>query len=317
MKLLIQIPCLNEEGTLPLTWEHLPRRLPGVDVIETLVIDDGSNDRTAEVARRLGATHVLRLVGRRGLASAFKEGLSASLRLGADVVVNTDADNQYRGEDIAALIEPILRGEADIVIGDRRPGTQRNYSFMKRRLQRLGSWVVRRLTGADVRDAASGFRAYSRDAALRTNVLSSYTYTHDTLLQAGSKNLKILSVPIQVNPPVRASRLIGSTIGYVARSAATILRAYVAYAPMRALALTSALILAPGVFLVGRFFYHYVASTGQSGYTQSLVIGVGLAVIAAIVLLFGVLADLTRVNRMLLEDVLYELRRQGDRKDRP
>ena len=308
MKVMIQIPCLNEEHTLPVLWPHLPTRLPGVDVIETVVVDDGSRDATAEVARRLGATHIVRLTSRKGLARAFKEGLDTCLQYGADVIVNTDADNQYWGEDIAALVKPILSGSADIVIGDRQVSMHCQFSLTKRLLQRFGSWVVRSLSGIDVPDAASGFRAYSREAALRTHVFSSYTYTHETLIEAGRKNLKVVSVPIRTNPPIRTSRLFNNTFIYVLRSAKTILKTYIVYAPLRVLALCSLVAFVPGGYLVGRFLYYYVSSDGPTGYIQSLVIGCGLVGIAAFVFLFGIIADLVRVNRTLMEDMLYVMR---------
>jgi glycosyltransferase involved in cell wall biosynthesis len=308
MKLMIQIPCLNEEQTLPVLWPHLPTVLPGVDIIETVVVDDGSRDGTSDVARRLGATHVVRLTSRKGLALAFKEGIETCLQHGADVIVNTDADNQYWGEDIAALVMPILSGSADIVIGNRQIGTHREFSCAKRLLQRFGSWVVRSLSGIDVPDAASGFRAYSREAALRTHVFSSYTYTHETLIEAGRKNLKVVSIPIRTNPPIRTSRLFNNTLIYVLRSAKTILQTYIVYAPLRVLALCSLLAFLPGGFLVGRFLCYYATSEGPTGYIQSLVVGSGLVVISVFVLLFGIIADLVRVNRTLMEDMLYIMR---------
>ncbi|WP_202967332.1 glycosyltransferase family 2 protein [Nitrospira moscoviensis] len=308
MKVMIQIPCLNEAATLPILWPHLPAVLPGVDIIETVVVDDGSRDGTADVARRLGATHIVRMTSRRGLAHAFKAGMETCLRHGADIIVNIDADNQYRGEDIAALIQPIVTGSADIVIGDRQVGSQRGFSRGKRLLQRFGSWVVRSLSGIDVPDAASGFRAYCRDAALKTHVFSSYTYTHETLIEAGRKNLTVASVPIRTNPPLRTSRLFKSTLVYVLRSAKTILQTYIVYTPLRVLALCSALAFLPGAALTGRFLYYYATSEGQTGYIQSLVVGIGLVMISVFVLLFGIIADLARVNRTLMEDMLYILR---------
>ena len=308
MKVMIQIPCLDEAETLPILWPHLPTALPGVAVIETVVVDDGSRDGTAAVARRLGATHVVRMTSKKGLALAFKAGMETCLRHGADIIVNIDADNQYWGEDIAALIEPILSGSADIVIGDRQIGTHRGLSRGKRLLQRFGSWVVRSLSGVDVPDAASGFRAYCRDAALKTHVFSSYTYTHETLIEAGRKNLTVVSIPIRTNPPLRTSRLFKSTVVYVLRSAKTILQTYIVYAPLRVLTLCSLLAFVPGAVLVGRFLYYYATSEGQTGYIQSLVVGSGLVVIAVFVLLFGIIADLARVNRTLMEDMLYVLR---------
>ena len=316
MKLMIQIPCLNEEQTLPVLWPHLPTVLPGVDIIETVVVDDGSRDGTSDVARRLGATHVVRLTSRKGLALAFKEGIETCLQHGADVIVNTDADNQYWGEDIAALVMPILSGSADIVIGNRQIGTHREFSCAKRLLQRFGSWVVRSLSGIDVPDAASGFRAYSREAALRTHVFSSYTYTHETLIEAGRKNLKVVSIPVRTNPPVRTSRLFNNTLIYVLRSAKTILQTYIVYAPLRVLALCSLLAFLPGGFLAGRFLYFYATSEGPTGYIQSLVVGSGLVMISVFVLLFGIIADLVRVNRTLMEDMLYIVRSRQRGTDR-
>ncbi len=308
MKLIIQIPCLNEAETLPLTWPRLPGSLPGIDEIETLVVDDGSTDDTEEVARKLGATHVVRLTTRKGLASAFREGLAKALELGADLIVNTDADNQYFGEDIERLVAPILRGQADIVIGDRQVAQQAEFTILKRLLQRLGSWVVRSLSGLDVPDAASGFRAYSREAALRTNVVSSFTYTHETILQAASKNLKVISVPVRTNPSTRRSRLTKSTPRYVLRSALTILHAYVIYAPLRVFTVAGLTLFLPGAILTGRFFYYYVITDGQTGYVQSLIIGIGLVTSSAFVFLCGLVADLVRINRMLVEDVQYTVR---------
>lgn len=311
MRLFIQIPCFNEAATLAETWRHLPKDLPGVDEIHTLVIDDGSTDGTSDVAQKLGASHVVRLTTHKGLAEAFREGIDHCLRHGADVVVNTDADNQYWGEDIAALVRPILDGSADVVIGDRQIDRQAHFGPVKRRLQKAGSFMVRNLSGTDVPDAVSGFRAYSRAAALRTNVFSSYTYTQETVIQAGRRNLKVVSVPVRTNPPARTSRLVTSLPNYVTRSAATMLRTYVVYAPLRVFSLIAALCFVPGGLLVARFLYHYFTTPGQTGYVQSLIIGVGLVIIAAFVLLFGVLADLVRVNRVLLEDVLYTLRRDA------
>ncbi|MCP4654300.1 MAG: glycosyltransferase family 2 protein, partial [bacterium] len=233
MKVIIQIPCLNEEGNLPQTLAELPRELPGVERVEWMVIDDGSTDGTVEVARSLGADHIVRMNGNQGLARAFMAGLVAAAEHGADVIVNTDADNQYQAEDVGALVRPILEGEADLVIGSRPIQSIRHFSAVKRILQRLGSGVVRTLSGTRIRDAPSGFRAFSRDAALRLNVFSNYTYTLETIIQAGHSNLRVVDVPIRVNAPTRPSRLIRSIPAYIRRSILALLSTYLIYRPTR------------------------------------------------------------------------------------
>ena len=249
MKLIIQIPCYNEEHTLPQTVRDLPRSLPGVDEIEYLVIDDGSTDRTAEVARQLGIEHIVRLKRNQGLAYAFTAGLEAALKAGADIIVNTDADNQYRGDEVEKLIAPILSGEADIVVGDRGVAALEHFSPLKRFLQRLGSWVVERAAGIPIPDATSGFRAFTRDAALRLTVLSDYTYTLETLIQAGARRMAVVFVPVQTNPQTRPSRLISSTPSYLLLSVIAIVRFYTMYRPMRVFFTVGGALIAGGVVL--------------------------------------------------------------------
>jgi glycosyltransferase involved in cell wall biosynthesis len=307
VKLIIQIPCLNEEATLPRTVADLPREVEGFDSVEILVIDDGSTDRTAEVARELGVRHVVSLPGNKGLARAFSEGLDAALRLGADVIVNTDGDNQYRGEDVPKLTEPILAGQADIVIGDRQTAQIPHFSRGKKLLQRLGSWVVRRFTGAKVPDATSGFRAYSREAALRMNILSTYSYTLESIIQAARKGLRITSVPIRTNEKTRESRLMRSTSQFVVRSAGTILRISVFYKPFRFfLYLGSALFLAGSAIGI-RFLVFYLSGQG-GGHIQSLILAAILLLMGFMCFVLAVVADLISVNRRLQEEVLYRLR---------
>src|SRR6478735_10903204 len=236
MKLIIQIPCLNEEETLPQTIADLPRSLPGIDAVELLVIDDGSTDRTVEVARECGVEHVVRLTNNKGLAAGFQAGLDACLKLGADVVVNTDADNQYRGTDVTKLVAPILAGEADLVVGDRQVGQIEHFSGSKKGLQRLGSWVVRRLSGTEIADTTSGFRAYNREAALGLLVVDNFTYTLESLIQAGKMLVAVGQVPVETNPQTRESRLFGSTGAYVRRNGLSILRIYTRYEPLRVFA---------------------------------------------------------------------------------
>lgn len=309
LKLVIQIPCLNEERTLPATLADLPRMLPGVATIETLVVDDGSSDRTSEVARALGVTRVLRFPTRRGLARAFAAGLMEALDMGADVVVNTDADNQYRGEDVGRLVAPIVAGQADMVIGDRRVDQVAHFSPMKKLLQRLGSWVVSRLSDVALPDTTSGFRAYSREAAMRLTIVSNFTYTLETVIQATQKGMSITSVPIRTNPKTRESRLFRSTGGYIQRSVGTILRLYIAYRPLRFFLTLAAGFLIAAAVLFARFAMYYVALRGtQTGHVQSLIVAGVLAIIGMLVLALGVLADLTSVNRRLQEEILTHAR---------
>jgi glycosyltransferase involved in cell wall biosynthesis len=312
MHLIIQIPCYNEAETLPLVLAELPRSLPGISRLEVLVIDDGSQDGTADIAAELGVDHVLRLPRNMGLAVAFQAGLDYCLRAGADVVVNTDGDNQYPARFIGDLIEPVLRGQADIVIGDRQTYQIAHFSPLKRLLQQLGSWVVRAASGTPVLDATSGFRAFSREAALRLIVLTRYTYTLETIIQAGKKGLAIASVPIEVNDPTRKSRLMRSTWSYVKRSSATIVRLYTFYEPLRSFSILALPFVASGLILLARFFYFYLFTT-QSGVgrlSQSVTIGGTLFTVGFLILLFGVMADISSAQRTLLEEILYRQRKR-------
>lgn len=312
MKLIIQIPCFNEENTLPLVFEGMPRHIPGIDVIEYQIIDDGSTDNTVKVARSLGVHHIVSAgrVNRRWLGRAFRAGIDHALKQGADIVVNTDGDNQYPSRYIADLVRPILEGRADIAIGDRAPGKVKEFSWIKQRLQVLGSGVIQSLTGLPVKDAVSGFRAYSRDALLKIHVLTNYTYTVDTLIQAHQKGLDIEWVPISVNAKTRESRLITSISAKVRKSGATILRMVTLYRPFRTFMLFSGLFLVPGVFLLSRFFYYYIVRQGQgTGLVQSVVIGGVCIMVAVQMFVLGILADLLSANRTLIEDLLVRMRK--------
>lgn len=308
MKLIIQIPCYNEAATLPQTIADLPRAIPGIDCIELLVIDDGSHDGTAEIARTLGVHHVVQKPHNGGLARAFMTGIDAALALGADIIVNTDADNQYRGEDIALLVAPILTQGADMVVGDRQVANQEYFSPSKRLLQRIGSWVISRAANLAVPDATSGFRALSREAALRTVVLSHYSYTLETLIQAGAQGRKVVHVPIQTNAPTRPSRLMHNQISYIGNSGATIVRAYTMYRPLRFFLSVGSIFLVVGAALGVRFLYFYFMGQG-GGHVQSLILTAILLIVGFQVMLIGLVADLIAGNRKLNEEVLYRLRR--------
>ena len=312
MKLVIQIPCYNEEQTLPETLRDLPDALAGVDCIEVLVVDDGSTDRTADVARARGVAHILALPRHVGLARAFSAGLDEALRHGADVIVNTDADNQYRGADILRLIQPILEGRADITIGDRGVAGLEHFSLTKRLLQRLGSWVLQLAADVRIPDATSGFRAYSREAALRMNVLSEYSYTLETLVQAGAWRMALVYVPIRTNPTTRPSRLIRSLPAYILSSMSTIIRAYAMYRPLRVFLGVGTVFAAAGVLLGLRFVYLYILALSSHtpvGHVQSLILAAVLLVVGAQIGLIGLVADLIGFNRKLMERTLYHVRR--------
>lgn len=310
MKLIIQIPCLNEEQTLPATLAELPRAVPGFDIVEWLVIDDGSTDRTVPVARAQGVDHIVRHAHNKGLASAFQTGINACLQLGADVIVTTDADNQYPGRYVSALLRPTLTGEADIVIGDRQTSKIEHFSVLKRILHRLGSSVVRWMSGTTVPDAPSGFRAFTREAALRLNVLTDYTYTLDTIIQAGRKNLKVASIPIQTNAPLRGSRLIRGTFPYVLRSAATILRISILYRPFRTFAIISLPFLVSGAALWLRYLVLWLTQDlPRSAHLASIVVGSVLLIVSLLILLFGLLADILGITRRIQEEALYHAKR--------
>ena len=308
MKLIIQIPCYNEEATLPETLRDLPGSLPRVDEIEVLVVDDGSCDGTAEVAEALGVDHVIRLKRNQGLAYAFTAGLNTALRAGAEIIVNTDADNQYRGEEIERLIQPLLDGEADIAVGDRGVAALEHFSPLKRRLQRWGSWVVERVAGIPIPDATSGFRAFTRDAALRLTVLSDYTYTLETLIQAGARRMAVTYVPVRTNPETRQSRLIGSVPSFLAVSAITILRFFAMYRPLRLFLGLGALLIGGGVVIGVRFLYYFLAGAG-TGKVQSLILAAILTIVGFQVCMIGLMADLVRLNRKMLEETVFRVRR--------
>jgi len=304
LKVIIQIPCLNEAETLPQTLAALPRQLDGVDAVEWMVVDDGSRDGTAEVAREHGVDHVVRLPHNQGLARAFMAGLVAAAERGADVIVNTDADNQYRADDVGLLVAPILAGEADIVVGSRPIEAMRHFSPVKRWLQRLGSGVVRALSNTSIRDAPSGFRAFSRDAALRLNVFSNYTYTLETLLQAGHSSLRVADVAVRVNPPTRPSRLVRSNLSYVRRSVGALLSTYLIYRPARIFSALAAVFLVPAVALAVRYLVLAAAGFGK-GHVQSVIASGVLAICGVFMLAIGIVAHLMAINRRLLEEIRY------------
>jgi len=315
VKLIIQIPCFNEAETLPETVAALPKQIAGIDLIEVLIIDDGSRDNTVEVAQALGVDHIIRHTKNKGLAAAFTTGLEASLRRGADIIVNTDADNQYNADDIAKLVEPILQRRADLVVGDREVTTVENFSPLKRQLQRLGSWVVGRAANLETPDATSGFRALSREVALRTLVLSYYSYTLETLIQAGAKRLAVVYVPVRTNHPTRPSRLMKSVPHYLANIVPTIIRSYTLYRPLRMFTAISTLMIAIGVFLGLRFLYfNYILSQG-GGHIQSLILAAILLIVGFQVFTVGLVADLVSANRKILEETLYHVRKQEHQQD--
>jgi glycosyltransferase involved in cell wall biosynthesis len=308
LTLIVQIPCYNEERTLPDVIRSVPRQIAGVDRVEILVVDDGSTDRTVEIARSLGVDHVVSHTNNKGLARAFRTGLDACLALGADVIVNTDGDNQYDSRDIARLIQPILDGTADIVVGDRQTQRVRHFSRLKRLLQFSGSRAVRVLSGTDVSDAVSGFRAISKRAALQLNIVSPFSYTIEMLIQAGRKNLAVASVPVRTNAPTRPSRLFTSVLQFVGRSGATMVRMYAMYKPLATFFTLGTVLFTAGAFPILRFLYFW-SQGDSSGHVQSLVLGGVLVILGCVTLLVGLVADLINFNRQLIEMTLEKVRR--------
>lgn len=302
MKLIIQIPCYNEEPTLAIALKELPKHIDGIDEIQILVIDDGSNDKTIEVARQNGVKDFVILPNNLGLAKAFSAGIAKAIELGADIIVNTDADNQYCAQDMEKLIKPILENQADIVIGARPIENIKHFSLVKKALQKLGSWVMRLVSSTKIADATSGFRAFSRDAALRINIFDNYTYTLETIIQAKAKGLEIISVPVRVNAELRKSKLIKNIFDYIKRSIFTMMRMFIVYRPFRFFALIGLLFLVPGVLLGARFLYFYINHAG-SGHVQSLILSAVLILTGVQTGLIAVLADLLSINRKLLEDI--------------
>jgi glycosyltransferase involved in cell wall biosynthesis len=309
MKLIIQIPCLNEEAVLPATIADLPRQIDGIDEIELLVIDDGSTDRTVEVARDQGADHIVRLTNNKGLAAGFQAGLDACLKLGADVVVNTDADNQYRGADIPKLLGPILAGDADMVVGDRQVSQIEHFSGSKKALQRLGSWVVRHLSGTEIADTTSGSRAYNREAALQLLVVDDFTYTLESLIQAGKMLVAVDQVEVGTNPQTRESRLFDSTGSYVRRNGPAILRIYARYEPLRVFATAGLLVAVLALAAWMPFLLDWVLNGNSSGHIQSLILGAVLFIAAVQLFALGVIGDLLAGQRVMTQRVFERVRR--------
>lgn len=308
MKLIIQVPCYNEEETLGITYNDLPKHIDGIDEIEYLIINDGSKDRTVEVAKELGFHHVVNFKRNKGLAKGFMAGLDACLHLGADIIVNTDADNQYCGADIEKLVRPILENKADIVIGERPIDETEHFSWKKKKFQHLGSWVVRVASGTDIPDAPSGFRAYSREAALRLNVVNEYTYTLETIIQAGHDKLAMASVPIRTNGETRPSRLFSSMWRYMKRSTTVIIRSFLMYKPLRFFSILGSLMLLFGILLGARFLYFFLTGSG-GGHTQSLILAAVLMLAGFQSIVVGLLGDVIAANRKILQDVQYRVRK--------
>jgi glycosyltransferase involved in cell wall biosynthesis len=307
MKLVIQIPCYNEEKTLPVSLADLPKEISGIDVIETLIIDDGSTDDTQNVARQAGVNHIVSFSRNRGLAKAFMAGIEKSLEVGADIIVNTDADNQYRADDIPLLIEPILNQKADFVVGQRPISETEHFSRVKKNLQKLGSWVVRVASKTDIPDAPSGFRAMNREAAKRLHVFSEYTYTLETIIQAGQKGFAVASVPVRTNKDMRESRLVKSIRSYVARSISTIIRVFMTYKPFRFFAVPGATCFILGFLLGARFIYFYMVGDGD-GHIQSIILSGILMTTGFLMSVIGLVADLISVNRKLLEQIDWRVK---------
>jgi glycosyltransferase involved in cell wall biosynthesis len=311
MKLIIQIPCYNEEETLPVTLKELPREVEGFDKVEWLIINDGSTDNTVQIARENGVDHVVNFKKNKGLAEGFMAGLDACIRYGADVIVNTDADNQYNADDIPNLVKPILEGKADIVIGERPISKIKHFSPIKKALQKLGSFIVRKFSKTNVPDAPSGFRAFTKDAAMKLNVFSKYTYTLETIIQAGHKNLAITSVPVRVNKDLRPSKLVKSIFSYVNRSMFTILRIFSVYKPFRFFMTIGIILFLVGMGIGVRFLVFYFQGLGE-GHIQSLILAGALLGMGFQTILTAFLAELIGVNRQLMEDSKYRIRKIED-----
>ncbi len=309
MKLIIQIPCYNEQETLPATLTDLPRQVEGFDEVEWLIIDDGSSDETRRIAQENGVNHIVGFSKNQGLAKAFLFGLESCVKRGADVIVNTDADNQYRAEDIVKLSRPVLIGEADIVVGERPIGKIRHFSPVKRALQKIGSWVVRKVSHTSIPDAPSGFRAIGREAAIKLNVFNEYTYTLETIIQAGMKDMSICSVPVDVNEQLRESRLVKSIPNYVSRSIGTILRIFVVYRPFKFFMTIGTILFSVGFLLGLRYLYFILISEGE-GHVQSVILAAVLMIIGFQTILIAFIADILAVNRKLLEEIQFRLRKQ-------
>ncbi|MEM7289219.1 MAG: glycosyltransferase family 2 protein [Pseudomonadota bacterium] len=306
MKLIVQIPCFNEEENLIDTIGDIPREIPGIDVVEIMVIDDGSSDRTIEVAREIGVEHIVEHTGNKGLARTFRSGIDSALKLGADIIVNTDGDNQYAGADIAKLIEPIVQGDAEIVVGDRGGLKNPHFPYYKRQLQVFGSYVIRKITGLDIADAVSGFRAISKNAAKQINIVTDFSYTIEMLVQASAKRLKVVSVPIGTNAKTRDSRLFKSIPQFLRMSGTTLIRAYAMYKPLRLFFAIGMVMLITGLLPIGRFLYFYMIGDG-AGHIQSIVLGATLVIMGVGTMLIGMLADLINFNRKLLELALVKI----------
>lgn len=309
MKLIIQIPCYNEEASLPITLNALPKQISGIDEIEILVIDDGSTDKTVEVAKANGVQHIVSMPHNCGLAKAFVAGINGALAQGADIIVNTDADNQYCADDIEKLVRPILNKEADIVIGTRPVSNISHFSLLKKALQKLGSWVMRRISSTQVEDAPSGFRAFSRAAALQINIFDNYTYTLETIIQARAKGLQLVCVPINVNPDLRKSKLVRNMFDYIRRSVFTMLRMFIIYRPFRFFSILASLFFIPGSLIGLRFLYFYLFSHG-SGHIQSLILAAILIITSVQIGVIAILSELFSINRKLLEDIQRRIKLQ-------
>ncbi|GAB5389541.1 MAG: glycosyltransferase family 2 protein [Alphaproteobacteria bacterium] len=306
--LIVQIPCLNEEKTLPSVVAEIPRDVPGFDRVEVLIIDDGSTDRTIEVAKECGVDHIVQVPTNRGLANAFQTGVDACLKLGADVIVNTDGDNQYPGEYIIPLVQPLIERKADIVIGNRQPRQRGHYNSLKKILHLFGAWAVRKASNTDVQDPVSGFRAISREAALKLNIVTKFSYTTEMVIQAGRKGLKLMDIEMETNAATRQSRLFKSIPSFVGRSGSTILQTYAMFRPLKVFVILGLTPVIIGMIPIVRFLYHYMMGDGE-GRIQSLMLGSGMVSIGVVILVFGLLADLLARQRVLLEQALERVRK--------